>query len=359
MRERLQIVRTSDPLNSEPPLDALSRDLVTPTDLFYIRTHGTIPDIDPKRYRLSIDGALESPLELSMDDLRTSFERVSVMAVLACAGNRRCEMNAMRPIPGEVEWGAQAVGNAVWSGVRCRDVLVRARLRDEARHLAFMGADEIDKAGKRIGFGASISVEKATSPETILACEMNGLPLDAIHGFPLRTIVPGYIGARSVKWLTSITAQRDPSDNFYQAKSYKTFPPDVTSKDAVWEDGTTLEDVPVNSVVCHPLDDERVGEGPVRVSGYAIGAGGRAVARVEVSADGGATWIAADLIGKSEPWRWNLWQVRVELDAGPHELVVRARDVDGNSQPERGGALWNFKGYMWNAWHRIRVVARR
>jgi len=120
MRERLQIVRTSDPLNSEPPLDALSRDLVTPTDLFYIRTHGTIPDIDPKRYRLSIDGALESPLELSMDDLRTSFERVSVMAVLACAGNRRCEMNAMRPIPGEVEWGAQAVGNAVWSGVRLR-----------------------------------------------------------------------------------------------------------------------------------------------------------------------------------------------------------------------------------------------
>lgn len=359
MAERSQILRTSDPLNSEPPLDLLARELVTPAQLFYVRNHGTVPEIDGARFRLSIDGAVEQPLLLSIEDLRRSFEKVSLMAALQCAGNRRVDMKAIGPIPGEVEWGAQAIGNAVWSGVRLRDVLASARPRKEARHIAFVGADEIDKGGKRIGFGASVSVEKATSPETILAYEMNGVPLEPLHGFPLRAVVAGYIGARSVKWLTTVTAQRDPSENFYQAKSYKTFPPGVTAKDAVWEKGTTLEEVAINSVICRPLEGDRVAAGSVRINGYAIGAGGSAIHRVEVSSDGGATWIAADLVGKNERWRWNLWQARVELDAGPHELVVRAKDFDGNTQPERGDALWNFKGYMWNAWHRVRVVATR
>jgi sulfite oxidase len=330
---------------------------VTPAELFYVRNHGTVPDIDGAAYRLSIEGEVEAPGLLSIDDLRRSFEKISLMAVLQCAGNRRCDMSAIAPIPGEVEWGAQAIGNAVWAGVRLRDVLMSVRPRKGARHIAFMGADEIDKAGKRIGFGASVSVEKAMRPETILAYEMNGVPLEAIHGFPLRAVVPGYVGARSVKWLTTITAQHDASDNFYQAKSYKTFPPDVTSKDAVWEKGTTLEDVAINSVVCRPTAGERVTAGSVRISGYAVGAGGSAIARVEASGDGGASWILADLVGKSEPWRWNLWQARVELGVGTHELVVRARDVDGNTQPEKGDSIWNFKGYMWNAWHRVRVVA--
>jgi len=160
-----------------------------------------------------------------------------------------------------------------------------------------------------------------------------------------------------VKWLHTITAQAEPSDNFYQARSYKSFPPDVTAGEAVWERGTTLEEVAINSVICRPLDGERVSAGSVRISGYAIGKGGRAIRRVELSTNAGATWTTADLVGKSEPWRWNLWQARVELGAGRHALVARATDEDGNAQPERGDALWNFKGYMWNAWHRVAVEA--
>ena len=350
-----QLVRTTDPLNSEPALDQLAREIVTPADLFYIRNHGTVPDIDPQRFTLSVGGAVQKPLELSLSDIKKRFEKVSVMATLQCAGNRRYEMAAVKPIPGEVEWGAQAIGNAIWSGARLRDVLRVAGIQREARHAAFLGADVIEKHGDRIGFGASVSLEKATGPETLLAYEMNGMPLEPLHGFPLRGVVPGFIGARSVKWLTQITLQAEPSDNFYQALSYKTFPPDVTAESADWRAGTTLEKVAVNAVISRPRGGERLASGPVTICGYAIGDGGSAVARVDISTDGGRTWAQADLLGKSEPWRWNLWEARVELHAGSHEIVARTCDADGNAQPQDGAAIWNFKGYGWNAWHRIRV----
>jgi sulfite oxidase len=352
-----QIVRTKDPLNSEPPLDALCRELVTPAELFYIRTHGTVPEIDAAQFLLTITGASGTAVLLSLRDLRSKFEKVSVMAALQCAGNRRCEMIAVNPIPGEVEWGEQAIGNAVWAGARLRDVLVSAGVRHgSAGYVAFLGADKIDKAGKQIGFGASISLEKALHPESILAYEMNGLPLEPVHGFPLRGIIPGYIGARSVKWLTSITVQDRPSDNYYQANSYKVFPPDIGPNTVEWDKGKTLEDVAINSVVCHPHDGASLTAGSLRICGYAMGAGGAPIERVEVSLDGGRSWQYADLIGKSEPWRWNLWESRIELEPRSYEIVVRARDAAGNQQPEDGKSLWNFKGYEWNAWHRIRVI---
>lgn len=358
---QLQLVRTREPLNSEPPPDLLSRDVVTPPQLFYVRNHGTAPAIDANDYRLIVDGAVRSALRLSLDDIRKKFEKVTVMAALLCAGNRRDEMSAARPILGEVAWSAQAIGNAVWSGARLRDVLELAGVGQEAHHAAFLGADEIEKNGRRIGFGASIALHKAMSPETVLAYEMNGMPLETVHGYPVRGIVPGYIGARSVKWLTMITLQSTPSSNYYQERSYKIFAPDITAETAVWEDGKTLEDVAVNCVICRPHGSERLTPGPVRIGGYAVGSGGAAVARVDVSTDGGAKWTQADLIGKSEPWRWNLWESRADLEAGTYELVARARDAAGNEQPQLGEALWNFKGYAWNAWHRVKVdvVERR
>jgi sulfite oxidase len=356
-RASKQIVRTEEPLNSEPPLADLVRDVVTPAEWFYVRTHGTIPKTDDADFRLIVDGAVDVPLRLSMDDLRRRFDKDTVMAALQCAGNRRTEMIAVAPIPGEVEWGSQAIGNAVWSGARLRDILAAAKPARDAKHVAFLGADEIEKHGERIGFGASISIDKALDRDTLLAYEMNGLPLDRLHGAPLRGIVPGFIGARSVKWLTRITLQADESTNYYQALSYKIFPSDVTPESADWGSVPAIESIAINSVICRPLQGARIDPGPTTISGYAIGAGGAAVVRVEVSPDGGATWAEADLLGRHEPWRWNLWEARIDLERGRHEIVVRARDEAGNEQPADGHGLWNFKGYGWNARHRIVITA--
>ena len=350
-----QIIRTSTPLNSEPEPDALVRDPVTPAELFYVRNHGDIPEIDESTFRLEVQGAVSAPLQLSMDDVRGRFTKVVVMAALQCAGNRRTDLARHGAIPGEVQWGAQAIGNAVWAGVRLSDILDAARADQGAGHVAFLGADRIEKEGAVIGFGASVPMAKATMPETILAYEMNGTTLPAAHGFPLRAIVPGFIGARSVKWLTTITVQSEPSDNYYESRSYKIFPSDVTAATADWKTARPLEPVAINSVICRPSDGETVESGPLKVSGYAIGEGGAPVVRVDVSPDGGNTWARADLIGKSEPWRWMLWEASFDLAAGEHELVARTWDSEGRSQPLDHAGLWNFKGYGWNACHRVRV----
>jgi len=350
-----QIIRTTDPLNSEPPLVELVRDAITPVEWFYVRTHGTIPAIDEDRFVLEVDGAVETPLRLTMRDLRSKFEKSTVMAALQCAGNRRTEMIAIAPVPGEVEWGSQAIGNATWSGARLRDILRAAHPKSEGRHVAFLGADQIEKNGRIIGFGASIEIEKATADETLLAYEMNGLPLDAIHGFPLRSIVPGFIGARSVKWLTKVTVQPAESTNYYQAMSYKVFPPDVRADTADWTSVPAIEEVALNAVICSPSDGATLAQGPTTVAGYAIGNGGVPVDRVEVSTDGGATWTRADLLGRREMWRWTLWEARIDLAAGDREIVARARDMRGNEQPSDPAKLWNFKGYNFNARHKIRV----
>lgn len=350
-----QIIRTSEPLNSEPPLDALVRDDVTPAEWFYVRTHGTIPEIDEERFVLTVEGAVETPLRLTMHELRARFEKATVMAALQCAGNRRTEMIAIAPIPGEVEWGSQAIGNAIWSGARLRDVLRAAKPQPEGRHVAFLGADEIEKHGETIGFGASIEIDKALAKDTLLAYEMNGLPLDRFHGFPLRNIVPGYIGARSVKWLTTITVQPNESTNYYQAKSYKIFPPDVRAESADWSSVPAIEEVALNAVICRPVAGASLVEGPTTIAGYAIGNGGVPVDSVEVSVDGGKTWIEADLLGRRERWRWQLWEARLDLSRGRHEILARAKDADGNQQPVDGAKLWNFKGYGFNARHKIEV----
>ena len=350
-----QIVRTEEPFNSEPPLAALTRDAVTPVEWFYVRTHGSVPRLDERRFVLTVEGEVGEPLRLTMDELRARFEKASVMAALQCAGNRRTEMASVAPIPGEVQWGSQAIGNAVWSGARLHDVLAAARPRPEAKHVAFLGADEIEKQGERLAFGASIGIAKALARDTLLAYEMNGAPLDPHHGFPLRGIVPGFIGARSVKWLTAITLQAAESTNYYQAHSYKIFPSGVSAENADWGSVPAIEEVAINAVICSPEDGAQVDAGPLTVSGYAIGRGGAPVDRVEVSADGGATWAEADLLGRREPWRWSLWETRVDLGRGTHDVVVRSRDADGNEQPSSFDGLWNFKGYGWNARHRIRV----
>ncbi|MEE8138098.1 MAG: molybdopterin-dependent oxidoreductase [Thermoanaerobaculia bacterium] len=350
------IVRQEEPLNGGPPLRLLGRYRITPTELFFVRNHASVPEIDLRDYRLRVTGLVPRPLELSLDDLRQKFRPVSLEATLQCAGNRRQELMAVEAIPGEVPWGAEAVSTASWSGVPLKQLLEASGLQPGVRHVAFTGLDEVDKGGEPFGFGGSIPLAKAMSDEVLLAYEMNGRPLPPVHGFPLRAVVPGYIGARSVKWLGGIEARKEPSENHFQQRAYKRFPSSVRPDSADWSQAEMLGEYPVNAVICEPGDGETLGAGQVTVRGYALGLGGRRVEGVELSSDGASTWIAAEL-SESPQWSWCLWQARLGLQPGRHELVVRARDAAGHTQPADAASIWNFKGYMSNPWQWVRLQA--
>lgn len=335
MDARRLIVRSVRPLNAETPPEELSRSGITPTELFFVRTHGSIPCVDVGAFRLTVDGGVRSPLTLGLPELRARFTRTTVTSTLACAGNRRDEL---RPVPPGVGWGPGAIGTASWSGVRLRDVLLAAGLLPEARHVAFTGLD--DAGGER--FAGSIPIEKALSAEVLLADRMNDAPLPLEHGFPLRAVVPGYIGARSVKWLAAVTVQDEPSASAFQRHDYALH-------------GAPLGELPITSAICSLASGAIVGTA-VRVRGYAHGGGGRPVARVEVSADAGRTWSQARLPGRPQPWTWRLWQADLRLPPGAHQLVVRATDGSGATQPAEAATTGNPQGYLNNAWHRITVV---
>lgn len=348
------LVRQKEPFNAGPPPHLLLGRAVTPVDLFFVRNHGGVPEVGSAAYRLTVEGRVRRPFRISLEELRR-LPRVTVPATLQCAGNRRSEMMAVREIPNELPWGAEAIGTAEWAGVPLREVLTAVEPDAAGRHVALTGLDETERHGHRFPFGGSIPLDKAMQPEVLLAYEMNGQPLPPVHGAPLRLVVPGYIGARSVKWLSRITVQEEPSDNYFQAKAYRLFAPGAGPDNVVWEDGLMLGTFNVNSVICSPLAGETLAAGPVTVRGWAF-AGERPVERVDLSADGGTTWQVADLTVPRSRWSWRLWQATVELGAGEHELVCRAWDSAAQTQPSRAAHVWNFKGYMNNAWNRVRVT---
>jgi sulfite oxidase len=259
------------------------------------------------------------------------------------------------PIPGKVAWNVGAAGNARWGGVLLRDVLREAGIEGGARHAAFAGLDRDMESGTGAPFGGSIPIERSVSDRVLLAYEMNDRPLPPEHGFPLRVVVGGYIGARSVKWLSEVTLQSEPSDNYYQAVEYKLFPPHVTAETADYSKGEMLGEIPLNCVICAPQEGETPARGPLVVRGYAVTGGDYRVGRVEVSADGGRSWTGAALAGEEGPSAWRFWEVGLELEPGPHEIVARATDSEGGTQPASVEDVWNFLGYANNAWHRVEI----
>jgi sulfite oxidase len=348
------IVHAEEPFNAETGLAALADGSLTATDAFYVRAHGPVPDLDPAAWRLRVHGLVERVLELSLDALREQCRQHEVTATLQCAGNRRAGLIAIREIPGEAPWGPGATGTARWTGVALADVLALAGPLSEAGHVGFEGADVCPETKPAQRFGGSIPLDKACRREVLLAWAMNGEPLAPVHGAPLRVVVPGYIGARSVKWLERIEVRSTPWPGYFQHVAYRLLPEDGAPGPGA---GMPLGLVALNADVLSPADGETVAAGPVEVRGYAFAGGERHVARVDVSLDGGATWSQAELLDDLGRWAWRHWRISVDLAPGEHELLVRAWDSSAATQPEDEAALWNPKGYVNNARPRIRVRA--
>jgi sulfite oxidase len=350
-------IRQAEPLNAGPRLDLLGHSYITPTELFFVRSHAVTPQIATDQYQLQVGGLVREPLILHWPDL-ADFPRTRLTASLQCAGNRRDELYALGAIPDELAWGADAISTGVWEGIALREILAIAGVTSDAQHVAFESYDQITKLGVTAPFGASIPLAKALSPEVLLVDRLNGEALPATHGGPLRLLVPGTIGARSVKWLHAITVQAEPSQNYFQAHAYKLFPPNTTAESVDWTSGLMLGDLSVTSVICDPAHQATLQAGPVILRGYAMAGGGRTIERVEVTYDAGQTWVQATL-GQAEPWAWRLWQAQLQLPSGQHQLAVRAWDSAANTQPRELQDVWNFKGYMNNAWHRISVLIEK
>jgi sulfite oxidase len=168
-------------------------------------------------------------------------------------------------------------------------------------------------------------------------------------------VVPGWIGARSVKWLGRITLLEEPSPNYFQRKAYRlqreVHPLD--SRDV--SRGTALSEIPLNSVILHPTPVHAIPAGRVHVSGWAVGSGGRSLTAVEVSSNGGDDWTGARIVTQGAAWSWSLWEATLNLKPGRHTLVVRATDITGIPQPSDIASTWNVKGYNNNAWHRATI----
>lgn len=347
------IVHEHEPFNAEPPRAALAEAPVTSTDAFYVRNHGPVPNVDAAGWRVRIGGLVERKLDLSLADLR-GFPDRELVVTLQCAGNRRADLMAVRDIPGESPWGPGATGTARWRGVALADVLAAARVADGALHVGFEGADTSKEVDPPELYGSSIPLRDVIAHDVLLVWEMNGEPLPAVHGGPLRAIVPGYIGARSVKWLTRVELRAGPWEGHYQSTAYRLVPEGVEPGRGV---GMELGLVAVNSDVLVPADGAVLDAGTVELRGYGFAGGRREVERVDVSLDGGRSWSQAELGDDLGEWAWRLWRMEVELGPGDHEIVVRAWDSAAGTQPEDPAGSWNPKGYANNAWGRVRVKA--
>jgi sulfite oxidase len=329
---------------------------VTPVGHFFTRSHAPVPQIDPATWQLDVGGLVERQRRFSFEELASLPQR-QVDATLVCAGLRREEFLSLGPLPGELPWGPEPISTGRWTGVALRDLLVAVGVADRARHVEFVGLDQVDRQGHRFGFGGSINLAKALSDEVLLASELNGKPLPPEHGFPLRAVVPGWMGARSVKWLGRVTLLEKPSDNYFQSKAYRVQreinprdPRDVSA-------GVVLTEVPLNAVILSPIPDQVVRAGRVRVRGWAMGSGGRRVDMVELSPNAGQDWVRARITVEGTAWTWTFWEVAIELPPGRHVLAVKATDVAGAVQPPTVDETWNVKGYSNNAWHRVAIHA--
>ncbi len=351
------IVYSATPHNAEPALKDLVASWLTPIKYFYVRSHAPFPKIDVESFRLSIEGMVNRPFRITLADLQQRFSKQSVVATMTCAGNRRSEHSLVKPIDG-VPWQAGAIGNARWGGVQLADLLKKAGVQQGATHVWFQGVDEIKRTSGIIPFGASIPLSKAMSddnsaPGALVVYEMNGESLLPDHGFPMRTVVPGYIGARSVKWLGKIIVSDRPSTNRYVARAYKLVTEGTGDE---WSAAPPIESFVINSVTCLPAADSKLKAGVIKVSGYALppGIAGRTIAKVEVSADGGRTWTRARFTSEAKPFCWQLWSADLSVTPQTRDLVVRATDSAGGSQPKR--IDWNMRGYLFNGWHRTPVT---
>ena len=323
---------------------------VTPIGMHYLVIHFDIPAADEATWTVEVDGLVDRPLTLSMEDLR-SRPAVTRSVTMECAGNGR---SLMPPRAESQPWLLDAVGNSEWTGTPLPPLLEDAGLRPDAVELVFTGADHGIQGDVEQDYQWAFAVEDIVRDDVLLAYAINGQPLPPQHGYPVRLLVPDWYGMCSVKWLTRITAVAEPSDGFqlsaYQLRQEPDGPGSRVTKKAV----RALMLPPGFSDF--PARQRFVDAGPQELIGRAWSGWGH-VTGVEVSVDGGRSWSAAELgPAPASPSSWRAWSFGWDARPGEHDLLVRATDEAGNVQPLEPS--WNYGGFMNNMAQRVHVTVR-
>jgi DMSO/TMAO reductase YedYZ molybdopterin-dependent catalytic subunit len=337
-------VPMASPLSTEPEirptaLSALALDEL-PTDLHFVRSHFGIPGVKPRAWILELGGAVEHARRYTLPDLKRRRTHTQSV-VLECAGHRR---NEFRPTTTGLQWGPGAVSEARWSGVRLAELLAEVVPSAACCEVLFEGADRGPhrSSSGHVPFARSIPLERALTGDVLLAWEMNGKPIPAKHGAPLRAVVPGSYGVASVKWLQRIELLDRPFAGPFQIEDYQL-------------DGKPLDGLRVSSLILSPEAGAVLSAGAVELFGIAWGGRG-GVTTVEVRC-APARWQQATLRRPRDSSSLTRWSVSVELGPGENVLEVRARDQAGETQPDE--PTWNVLGYANNSIHRVPITTIR
>lgn len=348
------------PIVMETPPHLLDDD-VTPASRFFVRNNGTPPDVSnvtDDSWHVAIDGEVNTPLNLSIADLKRDFEAVTLRLVVECAGNGR---RFYRPSASGNQWTFGGVGCAEWTGVRLRDVLQRAGVKRSAVYTGHYGADQhLSGDPARAAISRGVPIEKAMEEHTLIAWAMNGADIPALNGHPLRLLAPGWPGSCSQKWLTRIWIRDRVHDGEkMQGQSYRVPAyPVAPGAEIADSDMRIIESMPVKSLITFPRTgaDVRFGR-DIEVRGHAW-SGDVDVARVDVSLDFGATWTEANLADAPNRYSWRRFNARLRPpQRGYYEVWARATDANGVAQPATPPG-WNPHGYLNNQQHRVAVFVR-
>jgi DMSO/TMAO reductase YedYZ molybdopterin-dependent catalytic subunit len=322
---------------------------VTPTDRMFIRNNLLTPDLSEANHRLTVKGLVDKELTFSVAELRKAFPTVTLQGMVECAGAGR---SAFVPTASGTRWLATGgMGCPMWTGVRLRDVLNAAGVRSNAVHVAGQGGDfgVVATAAPVI---RSIPVSKAMDSDTLIAWGMNDGPLPKVHGFPLRLVVPGWVGSASIKWLHTLTVLDAPFKGTYMDGSYRIPRHPVRPGEKMPKDAVSTEAWPVKSMITHPAPNAvfKVGR-PMLVEGRAwVGEGD--IDRVEVSFNEGQSWQRASINAGGDKYAWRIFSFEyTPRRPGYTTVLARATDSRGNTQPML--ATWNPLGYFWNSIHRV------
>lgn len=323
--------------NFETPA-SLFESFLTPNDIFFVRSNGPVTmDIPPEEWRLAISGLVDQELELSLEDLQEMGPR-TVTAFLECSGNARGRFPEEPATVDGTKWGNGAIGNAEWTGVSVIDILALAGVQPGAVDLVSQGGDfpEMQRG---------LPLEVATDPDVMVVWQMNGEPLPAPNGGPVRLLVPGWGGIASTKWVVGLEVIDHPFDGHYNTESYV----------VIDDDGAIIRPVremPVYSMITAPAAGAELTAGEQAISGFAW-SGYAGIARVEVSIDDG-DWHEAAIVEEAGPTSWVRFELPWSAEAGEHTLRSRATDRVALTQPEE--TAWNAKGYQMNAIYAVPVT---
>lgn len=372
---RIQRLTGRHPLNCEPPMpDLMAAGFITPPSIHYVRNHGAAPKIQWSEHRLNIGGLVDKPMSITMNEL-IAMPSVTKPITLVCAGNRRKEENMIKKSIG-FNWGPCAVSTSYWTGVRLSDLLKMAGAKGPAqggKHVCFCGPKGELPKGADGTYGTSVTWAKAMDPSSdiIIAYKQNGRWLTPDHGFPVRIIIPGYIGGRMIKWLCDITVESQESQNHYHFFDNRVLPSHVdqelANKEGWWyHPDFIINDLNINSAIASPWHDEVVlfnqpANTTYKIKGYAYAGAGRKIIRAEISLDLGVTWRLAEIRRFEEPteygkyWCWVHWDIDIPVFDFhcAKELLLRAWDESMNTQPAL--ITWNVMGMMNNCHYRVLI----